>query len=67
LNSITATQGLFYTKLHQVHWYIKGTHFFSLHEQFEEFYEEITDQFDDVAERLITIGGGTLQYFARIY
>lgn len=66
LNKIIATQNVFYTKLHQVHWYVKGSHFFTLHEQFEDFYEEVAKQFDEVAERLITIGGepySTLQEF----
>lgn len=57
LNNTVATLGVFYTKLHQHHWYVKGTHFFTLHEKFEELYDDVNETFDEVAERLITIGG----------
>lgn len=57
LNTLVATQGLFYIRLHQFHWYVKGSHFFTLHEKFEELYDEMTDNLDEVAERLLAIGG----------
>ena len=57
LNKLVATQGLLYTRLHQFHWYVKGPHFFALHEQFEEFYDKVTEDMDEVAERLLAIGG----------
>lgn len=68
LNTLVATQGLFYVKLHQVHWYIKGQNFFSLHPKLEELYDELTVQMDDVAERLLSIGGepySTLEEFSK--
>lgn len=66
LNKVVATQGLFYIRLHQFHWYVKGSHFFTLHEEFEELYDETTENLDEVAERLLAIGGepySTLQEF----
>ena len=57
LNQLVATQGLLYTRLHQFHWYVNGPHFFTLHEQFEALYDTVTANMDDVAERLIAIGG----------
>ncbi len=66
LNTVVATQGLFYIRLHQFHWYVKGSHFFTLHEEFEELYDETTENLDEVAERLLAIGGepySTLQEF----
>lgn len=66
LNNIIATQGLLYVRLHQFHWYVKGSHFFTLHNQLEELYDDVTDNMDEVAERLITIGGepyATLEEF----
>jgi len=57
LNRVVASQGVLYTRLHQFHWFLKGSHFFSLHEKFEELYDEVTENMDEVAERLITIGG----------
>ncbi|MDN6626292.1 MAG: DNA starvation/stationary phase protection protein [Pisciglobus halotolerans] len=57
LNETVATYGLFYIKLHQHHFYVKGPDFFTLHEKFEELYETMHEQFDEAAERLVTIGG----------
>ena len=53
-----------YTKLHNFHWYVKGPNFFSLHEKFEELYNEASQYVDDLAERILAIGGnpvGTLK------
>lgn len=66
LNVAVATQGVLFTKLHQYHWYVKGKHFFTLHETFEEYYDQVNEYFDEFAERLLTIGGkpySTLQEF----
>lgn len=66
MNKLVATEGLFYIRLHQFHWYVKGNNFFTLHEKFEELYDEVTESLDEVAERLLTIGGkpySTLQEF----
>lgn len=66
LNKVVATQGQFYIRLHQFHWYVKGSHFFTLHEKFEELYDDVTADLDEVAERLLAIGGepySTLQEF----
>ncbi|WP_182199947.1 Dps family protein [Paraliobacillus salinarum] len=57
LNQLVATHGMFFTKLHQYHWYVKGTNFFVLHEKFEELYGDVNAKFDEFAERLLTIGG----------
>lgn len=57
LNTLVATQNLFYVKLHQAHWYVKGPSFFELHVKFEEYYNVITEQMDETAERLLAIGG----------
>lgn len=57
VNKLVATQGVLFTKLHQHHWYVKGSNFFVLHEKFEELYDEVNEQFDEFAERLLTIGG----------
>ncbi|MCL1632818.1 DNA starvation/stationary phase protection protein [Sporolactobacillus sp. CPB3-1] len=66
LNQQVANYGLFYTKLHQFHWYVKGHNFFTLHVKFEELYDQTTLILDDIAERLLQIGGepyATLQEF----
>ncbi|GGN93662.1 Dps family protein [Saccharibacillus kuerlensis] len=57
LNKQVADWSVLYTKLHNYHWYVKGTHFFTLHAKFEEFYNSAAARMDEVAERLLTIGG----------
>ncbi|MFB1050178.1 Dps family protein [Paraliobacillus sp. JSM ZJ581] len=57
LNQLVATHGVFFTKLHQHHWYVKGPNFFVLHEKFEELYDDVNEKFDEFAERLLTVGG----------
>jgi len=45
-----------HVKLHQYHWYVKGPHFYSLHEKFEELYDSNEAWFDTIAERLLASG-----------
>ncbi len=57
LNVQISNWSVLYTKLHRYHWLVKGPLFFTLHEKFEEFYDEAASVVDEVAERLLTIGG----------
>lgn len=64
LNQQVANWTVAFTKLHNFHWYVKGPNFFSLHEKFEELYNEASQYVDDLAERILAIGGnpvGTLK------
>lgn len=45
-----------HVKLHQYHWYVKGPNFFTLHEKFEELYDDNEKWFDAIAERLLASG-----------
>ncbi len=56
LNQLVANQGVLYIKLHQYHWFVQGPHFYTLHEKFEELYNETNAKFDEFAERLIIKG-----------
>ncbi|MCR8644825.1 DNA starvation/stationary phase protection protein [Paenibacillus sp. N1-5-1-14] len=60
LNKQIANWGVMYIKLHHYHWYVKGTHFFTLHEKFEELYDEASGHLDELAERLLASGGQPL-------
>ncbi|HEY8365116.1 MAG TPA: Dps family protein [Haloplasmataceae bacterium] len=55
LNKEVANCTVMYMKLHNFHWFIKGSHFFALHEKFEELYDEITDFLDQIAERILML------------
>jgi len=57
LNKQIANWSVLYMKLHNYHWYVKGGQFFTLHTKFEEFYNEAGLHVDELAERLLAIGG----------
>lgn len=56
-NEITANLGVLYFKLHQAHFYVRGSQFFAIHTFYEKLYDEVHEHLDEVAERLLTIGG----------
>ncbi|WP_083955677.1 Dps family protein [Brevibacillus parabrevis] len=57
LNRQVANWSVLYVKLHHFHWYVKGPHFFTLHAKFEELYNEAATYVDELAERLLAVGG----------
>lgn len=57
LNKQVANWTVLYTKLHNYHWNVKGPHFFTLHQKFEELYTEAAGHIDALAERVLTLGG----------
>ncbi|PLT33518.1 Dps family protein [Bacillus sp. V5-8f] len=57
LNKQIANWSVLYFKLHNYHWYVKGQQFFTLHTKFEELYTEAALHIDELAERLLTLGG----------
>ncbi|MED4590899.1 Dps family protein [Priestia flexa] len=57
VNKQVANFSVMYIKLHNYHWYVKGEQFFTLHEKFEELYIETATVIDDLAERLLALGG----------
>ncbi|WML59321.1 Dps family protein [Neobacillus sp. PS2-9] len=57
LNKQIANWSVLYIKLHNYHWYVKGENFFTLHAKFEEFYNEAGLHVDELAERLLAVGG----------
>ena len=64
LNNLLSDLNVFYRKLQNYHWNIKGKEFFVVHAKLEEYYDEINEQIDEVAEHILAIGGqplGTLK------
>ena len=55
MNVFLANQMVFNMKLHNLHWYIQGHGFFTLHTQFEKLYDEANAILDEVAERLLQL------------
>lgn len=60
LNIYLSNLNVLNAKLYQFHWYVKGENFFTLHEKFQELYEETHTLIDEVAERILMIGGSPL-------
>jgi starvation-inducible DNA-binding protein len=57
LNEYLANQQIAYIKLHNLHWYVTGSGFFTLHAKLEELYDQTAEIMDEVAERLLALGG----------
>lgn len=69
LNLYLANLNVLYRKVQNYHWNIVGAGFFSVHEKLEEYYNAINEQIDDVAERILSIGGrplGTLKDYLAV-
>lgn len=57
LNILLSDYQIFYQNLRSYHWNIKGENFFELHEKFEQFYNDAQEKIDEIAERILTLGG----------
>ena len=57
LEQLLADYQIFYTNLRGFHWNIKGHGFFVLHGKFEEMYDDVAAKVDELAERMLMLGG----------
>jgi DNA protection during starvation protein 2 len=57
LQLLLANYSVFYQNTRGAHWNIKGEQFFTLHPKFQELYENMVLKIDDIAERILTLGG----------
>ena len=57
LQNLLADFQVYYTNLRGFHWEIKGRGFFVLHEKFESMYDDAATKMDEIAERILTLGG----------
>lgn len=55
LNVLLADYHLYYQKLRNFHWNIVGQNFFTLHDKFEEMYNDTLIKIDEIAERILTL------------
>ena len=56
------------TQTKQAHWNVKGPNFIGLHELFDRINEDVEDNVDDIAERVVKLGGvaeGTVRTAAK--
>ena len=64
LNDLLSNYQLFYMNLRGFHWNIKGKKFFELHLKFEEIYNLLLEKVDEIAERILTLGGTPVHAFS---
>ncbi len=63
LNVLLSNFQVYYQNLRGLHWNIKGKRFFDLHVKFEELYNNAQVRIDEIAERVLTLGGTPLHTF----
>jgi starvation-inducible DNA-binding protein len=63
LNELLASYQVHYQNLRSLHWNVKGSSFFELHLKYEELYTRTQVIIDDLAERILTLGGQPLSRF----
>lgn len=57
LQHLLADFQVYYTNLRGLHWNIRGRGFFTLHEKFETLYNDTAEKIDEIAERILMLGG----------
>ncbi|MDB3907467.1 DNA starvation/stationary phase protection protein [Crocinitomicaceae bacterium] len=63
LNELLSNYQVYYMNVRGFHWNIKGDKFFELHVKFEELYNDLELKIDEVAERILMLGGTPLHTF----
>ena len=63
LNILLSNFQIYYQNLRGLHWNIRGKRFFQLHIKFEELYNDAQLKIDEIAERVLTLGGTPLHTF----
>lgn len=56
LNEFLSDLNVYYRKLQNYHWNIKGKEFFVMHAKLEEYYDELNEQIDEIAEHILILG-----------
>jgi starvation-inducible DNA-binding protein len=64
LAELLANYQIFYTNLRGFHWNIQGDKFYELHALYEEYYNEFAEKIDEVAERIVILGGVPVNNFS---
>lgn len=57
LNELLSAYQVMYFNTRAAHWMVKGENFFELHKLFETAYNDATEKIDEIAERILTLGG----------
>lgn len=68
LNEFLSDLEVMSVKLQNYHWNVQGKGFFITHEKLEEYYDEIREQIDEIAEHILALGYqplGTMEDFVK--
>lgn len=68
LNEFLSDLEVMSVKLQNYHWNVTGKGFFITHEKLEEYYDEIREQIDEIAEHILALGYqplGTMEDFVK--
>jgi starvation-inducible DNA-binding protein len=57
LQLLMADALVMFTKVHNYHWNVRGPQFYGVHARTEEIYEQFAEIYDDLAERILQLGG----------
>ncbi|EJE99952.1 Dps family protein [Liquorilactobacillus mali] len=57
LNQLLADLTQLQNNIQQTHWYMRGKNFFHLHPLMDDYKDQLGEQLDELAERLIALGG----------
>ena len=60
LNTFLSNLNVFYRKLQNYHWNVKGSDFFTVHAKLEEYYNGINAEIDEIAEHILSLDGEPL-------
>ena len=60
LNCLLSDLNVFYRKLQNYHWNVKGKNFFTMHTKLEEYYDEINEEIDELAEHILMLNNEPL-------
>lgn len=69
LNLYLVNLNVLYRKLQNYHWNVTGTGFFTIHAKLEELYDNVNERIDEIAERILAVGGrpyGTLKKYLEV-
>ena len=66
LNKFAATLHVYYSNLRGFHWHVQGKSFFTFHEELEKMYDAEAERIDEVAERILQLGGVPVRLYGDI-
>lgn len=64
LNAYLSSVQIMYMNVRGFHWNIVGKQFFALHAKFEEIYDSLNEMADEIAERILMLGGKPIHTFS---